>query len=319
MTQKRKNIGLMIVLVLLILVSFSLAILGPKAGTTIKDRSLFAVQDTSFVHKIIISSDEDEILLEESNDLWTLNNKYTAEQNIVRVLLSILRDTEVVRNVPKSQQQEISEYIEEHGYLIEIFTHGSESETFYVAGNENKTVSYMMSTDGSNPKIVNIPGYDSYVAGIFEIPENDWRDRTILSTNWRTLQKLEVIYSEFPEHSFVIEFKTDFLNVDGVQNLDTAQMMSYIQQYNYLQVDRYLDPGQHSKYDSLLQTPETVRITVTDVSQSNSKTIRFFPLLPNDNMMLGFIEEDEQMALFQATRIQSIFAVKEEFEIPVSE
>ena len=64
----------------------------------------------------------------------------------------------------------------------------------------------MMPVDENQPMIVNIPGYESYVAGIFEIPTNDWRDRTIFSTNYRTLQKLEVQYAQFPEYNFSIEF-----------------------------------------------------------------------------------------------------------------
>jgi hypothetical protein len=57
-----------------------------------------------------------------------------------------------------------------------------------------------------------------------------------------------------------------------------------------------------------------VTISVTDINPKNSKTIKFYPLIPDDPMMLGYVKEDEQMVLFQANRIQGLFAVKEEFE-----
>jgi len=314
MNQKKKNIGLIGILGFLILISVILAIIPDTQTSTIQNSDMFAVSDTAIVDQLRIKSDGTNIILKKENKIWTLNDQYKAEQNIVRVLLSILKDTEVVRQVPKSQTEEIADFVHTNGFLIEIYSNDELLQTFYASGNENKTLSYMMSVDENNPMIVNIPGYESYVAGIFEIPVNDWRDRTILSTNWRTLQKLAVDFAQFSQYDFTIEFQFNFLNIDGIDHLDTAKMMSYIEQYNILQADRYLNKGQNEQYDSLLQTPKTVTISITDIDPENSKTIDFYPLLPDDPMMLGYVEEDEQMVLFQASRIQGLFAVREEFE-----
>jgi hypothetical protein len=314
MSQKHKNIGLMVILVILMISYIILAVTGNKSNSTIENSELFAVQDTAQVDLISIDSKGEKIRLQKENGIWTLNDAYKAEQNIVRVLLSILKDVKVIRNVPKSQEDNISSMIKEQGFLVDVSTNGKTIQSFYASGNDNKTVSYMMPADATKPMIVNIPGYESYVAGIFEIPANDWRDRTILSTSWRSLQKLEVDFAQYPEYSFTIEFRFNFLNIEGIDNLDTVRMMSYIEQFNYLQADRYLAVKQNARYDSLLQTPETVTISVTDINPKNSKTIKFYPLIPDDPMMLGYVKEDEQMVLFQASRIQGLFAVKEEFE-----
>lgn len=314
MSQKTKNIGLMVVLAMLVISAIVLGLTRKESKSTLENSDIFAVQDTARVDLISISSGGETIKLQKADGVWTLNGMYKAEQNIVRVLLSILKDAKVVRNVPKTQAGGISEMIREHGYLVEISADGKTLQSFYASGNENKTVSYMMPVDAATPMMVNIPGYESYVAGIFEIPADDWRDRTILSTTWRSLQKLDVDFAQYPEYSFTIEFKFNFLHIDGIENLDTARMMSYIGQFNYLQADKYLTKGQNEKYDSLLQTPETVTISVTDINPKHSKSIHFYPLIPNDPMMLGYVKEDEQMVLFQSNRIQSLFAVKEEFE-----
>ena len=318
MNQRNKNIALMGILGLLFLISIILAVVPDSRISTLENSKIFAVSDTAAIDQVVIKSSNN-INLEKENGTWMLNEQYKAEQNIVRVLLSILKDAEVVRQVPKSQMEEIAGYISNNGYLVEVFSGGKIIQNFYASGNENKTLSYMMPVDVESPMIVNIPGYESYVAGIFEIPTNDWRNRTILSTNWRTLQKLDVSYSEYPEYNFSIEFKFNFLNIDGIDDLDTTQMMTYIEQYNFLQADRYLDTGQYELYDSLLQTPETVTISITDIDPDNSKTIEFYPLLQDDPMMLAYVREDDQMVLFQASRIQSLFAVKEEFEVNTQE
>jgi hypothetical protein len=229
-------------------------------------------------------------------------------------LLSILKDVEVIRNVPKTETEDIANHIREHGFLIKISGNGNLLQTFYSAGNNNKTVSYIMPAKGSNVSIINIPGYESYVTGIFEITVNDWRERVILRTNWRSLQKLQINYSEYPELNLNISFEFDFLNVEGVANLDTAKMMGFIDEFNFLQTDRYIAKGENPRYDSLLQTPNTVSMTIEDINAKNSKTIDFFPLIPDDPMMLGFVKEDNQMVLFEANRIQNLFAVKSDFE-----
>jgi hypothetical protein len=172
----------------------------------------------------------------------------------------------------------------------------------------------MMSVDRKSPMIVNIPGYESYVAGIFEIPANDWRDRVLLNTTWRSLQKLNISYHEYPELNLNIKFDFNFLKIDGITNLDTARMMAFIDEFNFLQSDRYLDKGQIEAYDSLLLTPKTVTMTIEDINAKNSKTIDFFPIINNDPMMLGYVNEDDQMVLFEANRIQKLFAVMADFE-----
>ena len=314
MSQKHKNIALLVILGLLIFCSIILAVTDESSVNTIDNRNVFSVQDTSKIDQISIQSKIETIQLSKVDGTWMLNGKYKAEPNIVRVLLSILKDVEVIRNVPKIEAEDIGNHIREHGFLIEISGNGNVIQTFYAAGNNNKTVSYIMPAEGNNISIINIPGYESYVAGIFEITVNDWRERVILRINWRSLQKLQIDYSEYPELNLHIKFEFDFLSVEGVSNLDTAKMMGFIDEFNFLQTDRYITKGENPRYDSLLQTPKTASMTIEDINAKNSKTIDFFPLISDDPMMLGFVKEDDQMVLFEANRIQNLFAVKSDFE-----
>jgi hypothetical protein len=313
MNQKIKNITLMVILGVLVTCSVILGVTKKTGSTAIENAGMFSIQDTARIDKITMQSGDETMVLQKTGGTWQLNDRYKAEQNIVRVLLAILKDAQVVRKVPKTQAEELAGEVKAKGVLVEISGDGKMLRSFYAAGNDNKTVSYMMATGESQPMIVNIPGYESYVAGIFEIPQNDWRDRTILTTNWRTLQKLDMQYRQFPEYDFTIQFKFNFLNVDGIDRLDTARMMDYIEQFNFLQADRFLDRGQNEKYDSLLRTPETVSLSISDINAANSRTLLFYPLIPDDAMMLGYVKEDDQMVLFQAGRIQSWFTIRDEF------
>ncbi len=319
MNQKQKNIVLLFILGLLVVSAIIFGLTGEQSINTIKNKEIFNVQDSSLVDQITIRSKVKNIILKKDAGTWMINDEFKAEQNIVKVLLSILKDVEVVRKVPKTQEEDIYKYIIDEGYLIEISGNGKLINSFYSSGNANKTISYMMTIDSNDPMIVNIPGYESYVAGIFEIPVNDWRDRLILSTSWRTLQKLNIDYVEYPQYNLNIKFNFNFLRIEGVSNLDTVRMMSFIENFNYVNADRYLDKGQIGKYDSLLNTPPTVTLSIEDIDTKNSKSINFYPAIKNDPMMLGFVKEDNQMVLFEANRIQNLFAVKSDFEIALND
>lgn len=314
MTQKNKNISLLVLLSMLVLSSIVLGLTDETSINTNEHQGIFSLQDTSKLDLISITSKTESIQFQKMDGQWILNEHFKAEKNIIKVLLSILKDVEVVRSVPKTQAEEISNHILEDGFLVEISANGKMIHSLYASGNDTKTISYMMPVGQNDPMIVNIPGYESYVAGIFEIPLNDWRERLLLSTNWRTLQNLQIDYTEYPEFNVNIKFEFNFLNIEGITNLDTARMMSFIDEFNYLQTDRYLEKGQNERYDSLLQTSKTVTLSIEDINSKNSKTINFFPLIKDDPMMLGYVEEDKQMVLFEANRIQKLFAVKSDFE-----
>jgi len=307
---RKKNFRLLILLGLLICASIALTFLGNKSFSTIDNREAFSVQDTAAVDMITIGQVE----LRKENGSWKINGSYVAEQNMVRVLLAILKDVEAVRNVPKASASEVATMIRASGNAVKIHGNGRLIKSFYAAGNSNKTISYMMETDSDAPVVVTIPGYENYVAGIFEIPVNGWRSRMILNTNYRTLQELTVVYTEFPQYNVRIFSNVDFLNVEGVDQLDTLKMMKYIEGFGPLEADRLIDKGANPGYDSLQKTPFTVTISVKDIQPKNTRTIDFYPLISNDPMMLGYIREDDQLALFEARRIQKYFAVPEEFK-----
>ena len=314
MNQRRKNIALLGILIFLAICSVLLSVIDNSSSSTISDKDIFSVSDTSQVDRISIKSSKISLELKRIDKVWLLDEGLKAEQNIVKILLAILRDTEVSRSVPNTQNNAIINLIKEKGYLVEIYGDGDILASFYSCGNENKTISYMMDPEDMQPYIVNIPGYGSYVAGIFEIPRDGWRDKLIISTNWRSLQELKVNYTEFPEYDFTIKFGFNFLSIEGVEALDTTAMMGYIENFNYLQADKYLKSGQNNRYDSLLKTPSTVEISIEDIDKSKSKKIQFFPLLQDDPMMLGYVIEDKQRVIFEAKRIQNLFAVKSDFE-----
>ena len=243
MKQEQKNLLLIIALAVLVACSIALSFSTKPRMTTFTESDLFAISDTASIHSIRINSSYHNIenVLERTANGWTINEIYEADPSMTRVLLSVLQQVTISRTVAKNQAQSIRDDVLEKGYKIEIEGTDHQISTFYCLGNSTKTMSILMKEDSETPHIVNLPGYDSYVAGIFEVTELDWRNRLIFNSTWRTVQRLELLYPQYSYNNVEIRFNLDFFEITGVDAIDTTAMMNFIDEFQYFQADRFIN------------------------------------------------------------------------------
>jgi len=315
MTESKKNKILITILILLITISALLHFnLESEKSNTIDNVSKFSIADTSSIQKIVMQSPFETNLLEKNNGHWTINKSRDADPNIIRVLLSVLKQVNVSRSVSKNQMVLTKKELIEEGTLVEIYDDIGLEKKLYVKGNATKTLSLFMDEVEGIPYIVVLPGYDSYVAGIFEIPRLDWQNRLIFNSTWRSLRKLEMLYPNKPKNSFEIRFDLDFFSITGIDNLDTASMMNFVEEFQYFQADRFIEPEPESTYGKLLKTNPKVYLSIEDIDDRKNNRIAFYDQLKGDRMILGKLDNGE-IALFDYKRIRKIFIKKSDFSI----
>jgi hypothetical protein len=314
MKQEHKNLLLIFLLAILVAISVVLSIMLRPKTTTFADSNLFTVQDTTLIQTITIKSENNQIdnVLEKTPEGWTINKVYKADPNIIRVLLSVLNQITISRSVAKNQAQNIKDDILQKGYEVHIESANRVIKSFYCLGNSTKTVSIMMKEGGETPYIVHLPGYDSYVAGMFEISELDWRKRLIFQSTWRSLQRLELLYPKMSRNNVEIRFNLDFFEITGVESLDTTAMMDFIDLFQYYQADRFIEPVEGTTYDSLLSVEPYLMLSLDDIDPKKSNRVIFYPKLEEDPMILGKLD-DGQIALFDYKRIRKTFRRKNQF------
>ena len=159
--QRRKNFILLIIF--LILLAWTVVYINLEQqheGLSINELK-FSVTDTAAIDKKV-------------------HDTSTLDPSMQKVLMSVLNQVRVKRTVPKTDLLKISEDILNNGFKIEIGSSSGTDRVFYAGGN-GISLSYFMGED-EIPYIVHLPGYESYVTGIFEVAENDWRDRLIFKT-----------------------------------------------------------------------------------------------------------------------------------------
>jgi hypothetical protein len=311
MTPRKKNILLIAVLVLLSCTAIIQWISGYSLKKSDWDESMFATDDTARVSKVVMEGKSLYNSLEKINGTWWVNKKYKMDPSMSKVLMAVLYDVRVRRKPPKKLLPEIIDKLIKNGIKVSIF-HDQKLVRSFTAGGNGISLSYFMG-DPEDPYIVQLPGYDSYVSGIFDVSENDWRDRLILSTSWAGLKKYSLSYTGDLKSGFIIKSNGKLPQIEGIDLPDTSKLMNYLDQFQYFAADHYIDNGKIPGYDSLSHTIPWAMITVDAVSIEKPVLIKFFKKGLHDPFILGLID-DNQLALFSYARIKEIFKNKSYFK-----
>ena len=305
----KKTTKLSLLLVALIAVSVMIALTGKKENQRSFDANMFAVNDTSAIASVTISGQTSTNELTKTATGWTLNNQYLADPNMIHIMQSILSQVKVKRQVAKLNYTEIVKDLKEQGRKVLLkYDDGSQWE-FIAGGSAAKKDAFYLKDDQAY--FVEIPGYNNYISGIFELTENQWRDRLLFSSTWRSLKSLEINYLDENE-KLKIYFHNKFLAVEGVNKLDTTALMTYMGQYEYFQINDYLEKGRYPKYDSLSLTAPIAQLTVNDIDLSKDVDLRIFPLLEGQNFYL-LVGRNEEMMVVDSKRMTNILSEKDQF------
>ena len=307
--NRKKNIWLLIILLSLIALSVILMTKGNWTQRLAVDESYFAVMDTARIQRVELRSESflNEII--RIGDQWQINKRYSIDPSMKTVLLTVLNKVRAQRPVPGKNVKDVKDKLSETGIRVNIYSNEGLIQS-YISGGNGISVSYFMKED-EDPFIVHLPGYDSYVSGIFEVSENDWRDRFIFSTNWIGLKKLELEYPGVSANNFIIEAAGTHLTIPGIARLDTTAMMEYIELFRYFQVDQFINVGDNPQYDSIYATTPYAMLRVDDTSFENPLLIKFFKM--DDDLLMPCLIGD-QPVMMSTNRIKPIFKKRSDFE-----
>jgi hypothetical protein len=158
--------------------------------------------------------------------------------------------------------------------------------------------------------IMQIPGYLSYIAGIYDASENDWRDRFIWPVDWSRLKALKVVYENGANKDLDFSYQDNFIAVVGVNTMDTSAVMDYLQGLANLQAYSFLE--QENKYNQWV-VPENklIRIEIEQIANNNYK-LDLYRIPDDENFYFGILNETERI-LFQQPDIDILMKIKEDF------
>ena len=303
-----RNIVLLGISLLLIILNLWLFNLKPALVSVSFDPDLFMIRDTTQIEKFQFHSKILDHYFSRQEG-WKINNKFPSDPNLRKMLFTVSKRVKVSRALTGNEKEQLLKRSEEMGTSV-ILTVDGDERSYSVVGNANKTKTYFI--ENQEVYQVDIPGYQDFLASIYELKRDQWRDRLVFNGNWRTIQKMEVIYPEKSDKNLLIRFKETFYEVDDLTQIDSSAVVAYLNQFEYMQANERISFGFSPAYDSLAQTPPEVIISLLDIKYKLPREIRIFPQLPGQNIRL-IMDQDDELMVFESKRILPYFKSRLDF------
>jgi hypothetical protein len=309
---RKRSVFLFVILIALMGITLVLTSIEEQNQGFYDEDTMFAINDITKVDRIVMKGSDFRNELIKDKDRWRIQRKYYADPDMINVLLSALNEVRVRRPVSRNLVARISYEMDTRGVDVEVYSGNRLISSFVAGGDEDKRDSYFSFSRGGEPVMVYLPGYNTYLSGIFELKETDWRDRVVFNSNWTTLQSLNVSYPEDPDKSFNIVFENDFFSIPEVNSVDTTKMMSYIELYNYIEVENYAVGEKFPALDSIRRTTPLIQIKLKDLNSTKSNSLILYKPLDDNQTTLGVVGEG-QLAVFKFQKIQNLLKTRQEF------
>lgn len=299
----RRNWALAIILIALTAVFALLVSQKGPAGNIDVDKNLFTVADTAALEKIILRQPGGVVqTLEKRNDYWLLNGEHAADPAIMRLMLSMLNQVQVKRPVARTQQEEVLNTLEEQGVEVELV--GATPGSFVVGGRPDDRISYFATEEEAY--VMELPGYSSYISGLFYLTQSDLRNKLITTLNSLNFQALDVEYPGDTAENVRIRFENNMLGVADVARPDSSILFQYMMIFEPLQISGYYTRGEDPVYDSLLQTPPLAIFKMRTVGNAEGVTLQLYPKLPGKPFRLGYLPQKEEAVLLDERLAQAM-------------
>ncbi|QSE97075.1 hypothetical protein [Fulvivirga lutea] len=303
--QKKKNIRLLILLVTAIIVTvITYVLVQPKSGISV-NKNLFSYDQTVDINKVVFNSNPT-VTLEFSRNAWVVNASYDADPQRINVLFAVLSQVSVRREVASNERSKIDSLMKGQGTKVEFYSDANVVKSFYVVGDESRGVTYM-SENLETYYLVEIPGYRSYLAGIFLLDVNGWRNPLVFDLNWANLASVQVSYPQNSGNNLFITFDERTLSLEGMPKADSTKLTDLIDDISLMYVNDYL--FENEVVDSLT-TEISARISVTDIAK-NVYTLEVYRQNGNEQYLVR--KDSTDFALMEPNLVRRVTKPKSYF------
>jgi hypothetical protein len=320
----KKNKLILVITIILVLVAVFF-IINVTKSTLSKSCSSFAVEDTSLVTKIFLTDkSNNKVILERvTPGNWSVNNKYTASNDLINIFLKTLLRIEVKSPVAKAARDNtikrlaaISKKVEIYQTVyridlwgLKLFPHEKLVKTYYVGdATQDNLGTYMLMEDCEEPYIMHIPGFRGFLNSRYSPLEVDWRDHTMFNLEIPDIKSVKLEFPSSPESSFSItnEGKTKFsltaLNSNTtIANYDTLKLLDYLSYFTEIKYEYLITNFTEHNKDSVIKTTPLHILTLTDMSGKITTVKIFHKPAPSDQS-----ETSDSIAKFDLDRLYAL-------------
>jgi hypothetical protein len=269
----KKNLPYLLLIIALVAILFFVKYQKEKSlnNTNVE----FRIEDINDIGSIDIADKygKKTTLLKKENG-WFVYGNYPAQQSHMLSILEVLNKIEIEAPVSDSQRKIAIENLKNFGTEVKIKDKsGDEIKTIFIGG-EFRGGNYMILSENgvvsADPYIVRQPGFKGNLKYKFSADSKDWKSTLLFGTLVDKLAKIDISYSEQPEHSFVILKDEELIKIEPSsekyrinKNVDQSKMIQFLLEFEAKHFEGVIES------DTLQQRIKTmtpfVKIAITDI------------------------------------------------------
>ena len=302
---KRRNLQLLGILLALCVISVVLGLSGSGSSGMEIDQRKFAVDPNTVISDVVLTRPDGKIELSYVDQTWMVNDKFPMDIRMRDTFFGILSSLEIRRPVAKSLEDSVVNLLRNTGVEVAITYLEEPVRSYTIGGDETSGVTFVMGEE-SVPFIVRLPGYQSYIAGIFSVPELDWKSRSVFNTDWLTLAGLTWDYVDESKNDIEFVPGDPLFTIENLPNIDSTRAMNYLEEIIFLQVDRYITSDEADAY----QTEPYLVCTLRDRQLGEQTMVIHRPA--EERQLALVVINDREYALIRWSRVRGYFIEPED-------
>lgn len=302
---KQQNIRLLIILLVLVAVSIALTFISGQPDNTIENPRIFAIDQNTVISDVSLGRADDRLDFNYTNQKWMVNGEFEMDIRMRDTFFGILSSLEVRRPVASSRNDSIANWLKSNGVEVKVSYLDEPVVEYTIGGDEESRITYAMD-DENQCYVVRIPGYQNYIAGIFTVPELDWKSRILFNTNWLSLAGLTWDYTDPGKNDIEFTPGDPLFTIENLENIDSTRAMNYLEELIFLEADRLITADEAEQYES------NVFLTCTlNDRQLGAQVVKFHE--PVEGRSFTLIEiNDDSYGLIRNQRIQGYYIEPED-------
>lgn len=252
----------------------------------------FSVTDTASVDRILIEPVEGQKadLRRGKSGHWMINGKYKAAPVLMDVLLTTIRNVEMLRPLSQNEAVTARESFDKRGRKVSVFVNGELYKTYFLGDDATGNKGTYLQMEGGDPYVAYLRGFNGFLSPRYDVTENEWRDRLLFSCQPFQIKSLKLLYSRMPAENVELTLSSEGLQLAGATYFDTSAAFQVISSFRRVFAERYLDRFPARQKDSLLKAGSEYTIELTgNEKDCSAKVMLFFTSDPDRS--LAYIPE----------------------------
>ena len=310
--MKKKNIISIVIIAVLVIIAGILIGNNRYLSTLRGEAADFTVYDTASITKLFFADKSgNQVVLQRNGNGWTVNDEYTANQNMVNEMLYTLNrmrikmpvsikksDNIVTRMSSTNTKVEVYQMMPRINLFnkVKLFYHEKRTKVFYIGDvTQDNQGTYVLKEGGDKVFIVHLHGFRGFISSRFTANLIDWRDHTIFNEKMANIESVKLEINDDPDNGFIIkengryQYTMNRLNGEPVA-FDTLRVLNLMSSFGNVRFEAFLNDVEPARRDSIINSPFQQRLTLT-TKDGKSSSVTTYTMRANADMFL-YSEDD---------------------------